>query len=155
MKSKKAVYVLVILIAGVWGVILYRIFNFAASPDDNIELQSSFVPPVLNSNAADTFSIFENYPDPFLVKTEPRIESKKINPVPVPKKVVEPLKWPAITYGGMIKSHKSNAQLCMVMISGQSNFMKEGDLVSEIQIKKIYKDSIEVVFQNEKRMVRK
>jgi hypothetical protein len=155
MKNKKAVYFVLALILGIWAVILYRVFNFASSSNDNVDVQSSFVPPVLNSNAADTFSIFANYRDPFLGKTETPGENKKVKIVPIPKKVVEPLKWPAITYGGMIKSRKSNAQLCMVVINGQSNFMKEGDGASDILLKKVYKDSIEVVFQKEKRVVRK
>jgi hypothetical protein len=155
MKNKKAVYFLVILIAGIWGVILYRIFNFSSSPDNNTELQASFVSPVLNPNTADTFSISLNYRDPFLGKTEAPVQNKKQKPVPIPEKVVEPTKWPSISYGGMIKSRKSNAQLCMVMINGQSNFMKEGDAIADIQLKKIYKDSIELMFQKEKRVVRK
>jgi hypothetical protein len=56
----------------------------------------------------------------------------------------------------MIKSRsKSNAQLCMVNINGQSNFMKEGDALVDVLLKKVYKDSIEVVFQKEKKIIRK
>jgi hypothetical protein len=74
---------------------------------------------------------------------------------PPPKKVLVPTQWPAITYGGVIKSRKSNAQLCMVNINGQSNFMKEGDVIADVMLKKVYKDSIDVVFHKEKRVVRK
>lgn len=155
MKNKKAVYLLIILIAGIWAVILYRFFNFASSDDGNTEFQSSFVPPVLNASVNDTFSISANYRDPFLGKVQSDEVKKPKVTQPQPKKVIEPLKWPTITYGGMIKNRKSSAQLCMVSINGQSNFMKEGDAIADVELKKIYKDSIEVVFQKEKKVIRK
>lgn len=155
MKNKKAVYLLVVLIAGIWGVIIYRFFNFASSSENSTAFQSSFVPPVLSSGTADTFSIAANYRDPFLGRVEVRSEVKKPAVNPLPKKAVEPLKWPTITYGGVIKSRKSNSQLCMVIINGQSNFMKEGDAIADVKLKKVYKDSIEVTFQKEKRMIKK
>lgn len=155
MKNKKVVYLLILVIAGIWAFILYRFFAFSSSPN-NPEFQALFVPPVLTSTTSDTFSISANYRDPFLGKTETKVESNRPKTTPVPKKVVELLKWPAITYGGMIKNRKSNAaQLCMVVINGQSNFMKEGDIIADVQLKKVYKDSVEVVFQKDKKMIKK
>lgn len=155
MKNKKVAYLLVVLIAGIWAVILYRFFSFSSSSDHTVQIESSFIPPALSSGIIDTFSISANYRDPFLGKTETPSKSKKSKAVPIPKKAIEPLKWPVITYGGMIKSRKSNAQLCVVVINGQSNFMKEGDATSEVQLKRVFKDSIEVVFGKERRIMRK
>ncbi len=154
MKNKKGVYLLVILIAAIWAFIIYRFFASSSSAT-NPELHSTFIAPVLNSNASDTFSISANYRDPFLGRTEAKILHKGPTVPAPPKKAIEPLKWPTVTYGGMIKSRKSNSQLCMVVINGQSSFMKEGDVNADVQLRKVYKDSIEVVFQKEKRVVKK
>jgi len=155
MKNKKTVYLVLPVVVGLWALVIYKVVNIYSASEKAVVSTSSFVPPVFVSNTMDTFSITANYRDPFLGKTE--VPAVKKTPVvaPPPKKVIEPTPWPAVTYGGVIKSRKSNEQLCMVSINGQTNFMKEGDVISDVLLKKIYKDSIDVVFRKEKRVVRK
>jgi hypothetical protein len=156
MKSKKTVYLVLPVVIGLWALVIYKIVNIYSASEGKLVAASSFIPPVLIANSNDTFSITANYRDPFLGKTEtPAAVNNTPKTPPPPKKIAEPTKWPVITYGGVIKSRKSNAQLCMVSINGQTNFMKEGDVLSDVQLKKIYKDSIDVVFQKEKRVVKK
>ena len=155
MKNKKTVYLVLPIVIGLWALVIYKVVHIYSSSDETVVASSSFVPPILKSNFSDTFSIAATYRDPFLGKTvSPTVSKTSIAPQPL-KKISEPTKWPGITYGGVIKSRKSNAQLGMVSINGQTNFMKEGDVISDVLLKKIYKDSIDVVFQKEKRVVRK
>lgn len=155
MKNKKTVYLVLPVVVGLWALVIYKVVQIYSASEEKVTSANAFIPPVLISSAADTFSIAADYIDPFLGRSIVKSDHKASEPTQLPKKIMEPLKWPAIAYGGMIKSRKSNDQLCMVVINGQSNFMKEGDITKDVQLKKVYKDSIEVVFQKEKRMVRK
>jgi type II secretory pathway component PulC len=155
MKNKKTVYVILPVVIGLWALVIYKIVTIYSASEGTVVNTGSFVLPILISNSADTFSIAANYRDPFLGKKESPAPDNAPKPAPRPEKVAEPIQWPAITYGGVIKSRKSNVPLCMVSINGQTNFMKEGEVAAGIQLKKIYKDSIDVLFRKEKKVVRK
>jgi len=102
----------------------------------------------------DTFSIVANYRDPFLgrIITEPKLAPKKIVTKP---KVVIPVRWPLITYGGMIKNNKSEKVVAIVNINRKSNLMNLGDVVSEVELLEIHSDSIKVKFSGIKKYITK
>lgn len=159
MKNKKATYILIPLVALVWAMIFYRIFS-AVKPADNELMQTNALAmdSTVSNTLPDTFSIHANYRDPFLgtmISSErPVLRNTSLPTTPV-KTTVIIKSWPVITYGGMIKNQKSNKQLALLQINGESKMMKVGDMEDEVELVKIYKDSIEVMFQKGKRMVRK
>ena len=109
-----------------------------------------------NSSVLDTFSISANYRDPFLGRMiSVNANSIQKNETPKVEKVIQQIKWPTIIYNGMIKNQKSKKELALVQIGGKDNIMKAGETAEGIKIQKIYKDSIEVVFEKEKKAVRK
>ena len=63
--------------------------------------------------------------------------------------------WPSITYEGMIKNQTSSRQLALLIINGESHFMKIDDQINGVEVLKIYKDSVQVVFEKIKRMIKK
>lgn len=164
MKNKKLLYILIPIVLLVWGVIIYRIFNVVNGSGSNEVRKSSFVENTVNENLIDTFSIHPNYRDPFISKrakkttsenivvsaiTKPDLIKKVTNTVPLSNK------WPSIVYNGLIKNEKSNKQLALVQINGQSNILQLGNVVEGIELTKIFRDSIEVKFNSEKRFIRK
>lgn len=108
---------------------------------------------VTDTLSVNSFTISGHYRDPFLGRIF--LENTTINkPKSVKEiqiKVIVP--WPNIIYGGMIKNQKSSSQIAMININQQDNLMKVGDEIYGIQLLKIYKDSILVSFQKEKRMI--
>lgn len=164
MKNKKLLYILIPIVLLVWGVIIYRIFNVVNGSGSNEVRKSSFVENTVNENLIDTFSIHPNYRDPFISKRakkttfENKITSTIIKPDLI-KKVTNtvPLsnKWPSIVYNGLIKNEKSNKQLALVQINGQSNILQLGNVAEGVELTKIFRDSIEVKFNSEKRFIRK
>ena len=46
-------------------------------------------------------------------------------------------------------------ELAMIHINGQSKLMKQGDIVLGVELLKIYRDSVQVCFEKEKKFVRK
>ena len=108
----------------------------------------------------DTFSIVADYRDPFLGK---RITLKKrtylastTNKNSSRKKTVNPeMAWPTITYNGMIKNNNSDRRVGIVKVNGNEYLVKEKDVVSEITIVSIGKNSVNVRFQKENRTITK
>ena len=139
----------------IWGGIAYQISSFGSS-DVTTHSRGNLPVSRKENTKPDTFSILANYRDPFLGKPieerKPESASKKM-PKPVEIKVALP--WPKITYGGVIKNQKSSKQLYLVQVNGNDNIIKEGDVVEEVQITKAWKDSIQVVFEKEKRVFKK
>ncbi len=158
MKNKKVVYLLLVVVVLIWGIIFYRIFSTVGASDNNTNSLNNHAKSEVDKNANDTFNIDGNYRDPFLGNMQvdkPVILSTAPKQVVKEEKVVQKLAWPSIEYGGMIKNQKSNKQLVLVQINGQNNLMKTGDIVAGVQLMKIYKDSLEVSFQKEKKWIKK
>ncbi|HET6243892.1 MAG TPA: hypothetical protein VFF35_05165 [Bacteroidia bacterium] len=154
-------YLLLVLVSIIWGIIFYRLV-FVSSSEPVLSVNEHILPLKQTSNSVpDSFSIFANYRDPFLNKVVYAQVGNKIKvpptatPVIKTEKVIIQLKWPTLTYGGIIKNQKSGKQFAMVNINGQENIMKVGDTVSGIQLLKVNMESIEVSFEKEKRVVSK
>jgi hypothetical protein len=161
MKNKKVLYFLFPATLIVWITIFVRIYN-TLNPTSEIKISTLNDSKEVQASqmVSDTFSIDNNYRDPFvgdkiILKTN-NASSNNFNPikpvVPIPKK--ESL-WPKILYLGMIKNQKSNKQLVLVQINDNLETMKIGDLNNNIQVCKIFKDSIEVMFGKQKKFIRK
>lgn len=158
MKNKKTLYIFLSVNVLVWGLVLYKIFSSFSNEVSSSGVTAAIVPVSFAETSADTFSLIANYADPFLgkmiVKTDP-----SPNPGPAPVKKTAPVKtpvvWPTIVYGGLIKNQKSSKQLVLVQINGQENFMNEGSTVNEVQLVKVFKDSIRVLYKKEKKTILK
>lgn len=158
LKSKKAIYVLLPLVLIVWGLILYKVFT-GLSDGPDLPVYSNQVPSesVERATEPDTFSIHANYRDPFLGKllSKKPVVKKSKKPKKVLKKPPVVIRWPSITYGGMVRNQQSQKMVAMVKISGKDNLMKEGEELDGIQLVKVYRDSIQLGFQGEKKMITK
>lgn len=157
MKNKKIIYLLLPLVIIIWGVVLYRVFSITAAEPILPVPGNTLSNKDIKTSVLDTFSIDANYRDPFLDKVVHVPVENKIKSTPLPKveKILIPLKWPVLTYLGIIKNQDSGKKITLINIDGESNFMKEGDEVSGIHLLKVYKDSVEVSFMKERKMVRK
>ncbi|MCW3071751.1 MAG: hypothetical protein JWO44_1641 [Bacteroidetes bacterium] len=155
-------YVLLPATIAVWATIIIRVYG-TLHPDDvpaNIK-RAADVTPVAQDNDKDTFSIVNNYRDPFgerpVAQRHATSESaigkviKNITPEPAKKENT----WPSIHYSGMIKNQKSNRQLAMLEINGSQRAMKSGDVSDNVKVCRIFKDSIEVMYEKQKRFFKK
>jgi hypothetical protein len=160
MKNKKLAYILLPAVILIWGAIFYRIFNAANGDEKSIAAEGPHKGAASERSYTDTFSIIANYRDPFLGKLlsvtsdhpKPAIKQQKA-PDPKPQPVA--LAWPALAYSGMIKNQRSSMQLAILHVNGQSHNVKTGETIDGVQVVRIFKDSVEVAFQKEKRIIRK
>ncbi|MFY9310325.1 MAG: hypothetical protein WAQ28_14870 [Bacteroidia bacterium] len=168
MKNKKLTYILIPLVAGLWGTILYKIFHTVNNKNNDFVINANILTGSMKSESAiDTFTINPDYNDPFLGKgiKKPVPSGDQIPAVVNTTQVKKPEKqapaqpalanWPGIIYNGIVKNQKSNKQLAMIQVNGQASIMQEGDVTMDLKLLHITKDSIELMFQNEKKIFKK
>lgn len=158
MKNKKATYILLPIVLGIWGLIIYRVFAVASPDTPTPRYPDTGNGKTETISLADTFSLLASYPDPFLEAVKEVKHSSK--PVAVKKEPVKPVaavktSWPAITYSGMVRNQKSDKQLVMVSVNGSSNVMKVGDVVEGLALVRIWRDSVELAMGKERRYIKK
>ncbi len=164
--KKKINIVLIIVVLGLWGTVGYRTVNqyffskklIIKTMDLNKELNA-------NQINKDTFQMENSIRDPFLNKQDQsmvpstkKIYSKSLN---IKKNVAQTFKpkefinWPSISYHGYIQSKVNNEELILVKINEKMHKLKINEEVEGVTLKKVYKDSIEFVFNKEKKIIQK
>jgi hypothetical protein len=145
MKSKKSLYLLLPLVALIWGLIIYRIIQYTHPTTDN------FDPRPLLPLVQDTITypkqtkLLLNYADPFLkiLSTEKCDKNPsefaslfQNNPEPVLKEA----DWPVIAYKGMVKN--GHDPLGIIEIDNKKTLVSNGSQLENLIVAKVYNDSI-------------
>ena len=163
MREKKKLYILLPLVALVWGVIGFRVYEYytANQPETETEIMINKTPL---KSGSDSFSLFNDYPDPFLGEVlrvslpGSRSGSHKKVALPIvklPVKAPEVIRWPVVQYKGTIKSEKNGKVYAVVTINNRERLVKEKDLVDGLAVFSIRKDSIGLDMKGERRFFRK
>ena len=159
MKNKRALYVLLPLMIVIWGIIFYRIFSYVNKETINSIGNNDIKAAMIDSSSVvDTFSIVAKYRDPFLQTAyvnERKTMLTKPPAKPIEKVEAPPVIWPSIHYGGMVKNQQSNKAFALVRINEKDNLMKPGDELQGVKLMNMSKDSIEVIYQQQKKTVLK
>jgi type II secretory pathway component PulC len=155
MKNKKIIISLVLLTVAVWGTIIFRIVK-SIHLSDTVAVTNT--EPASNKliAVADTFSIKGDYRDPFLgrriiASLPKKIQAAPVKPKPLP--VVATINWPNISYSGIIKNQNSTRELALIKVDQKDFIMKTGDVAKGVELNKIFKDSVIVFYQREKKTV--
>lgn len=161
-KSKKPINIILICIVMLlWGTVIYRYFNNLSISDEYNTNQEQYNSNItFNTIEKDTFKLLKLDRDPFLNKMYSNYESvlkqpliKRNNPKSVNKKEQTRFAaFPNIKYFGYIKSKNKNEELVLLKINNRLERVKLKSKVEGLIIEKIYGDSIEVLFNNEKRV---
>lgn len=170
MTKKKINIALIILVLILWGIVIYRSINRYFPNTDNT--QSDFISTDYTSKIKtikkDTFKLIPISRDPFLGKITNPIsieDTKKIIPKKrnilinhnsqgAKTKIVKPIiEWPKISYYGYIKSTQRAEELILIKIESKLFKTRKNEVLDGILIKRIYKDSIEVAFNKEKKFI--
>ena len=162
MKNKKTAWMLLPAVLLIWGLLGWKIY--AAMKDDP---SPPFVATSPDPSAPkhvtvpDSYQLLLDYPDPFLTaKKTPVRNVSPSSPKPgntsTPKVTapIAPAVWPELRYAGLVQS-KDGKTLGFLTVNGASHFVKTNDIIGEITVQKIWKDSVLVVRGKEKNVVRK
>lgn len=167
MAKKKINIVLILVVLGLWGSIIYKtVYKYIAAPETVTEKSSSSHTVISSQINKDTFSIKTIARDPFLNKqiqqtvssTANQNAAVRIAPRTVkPKIVVEKPKqlaiWPNMSYHGYIQDSKG--EMVILKINAKMFRLRKNDLAEGITIKKISKDSLLLDFNNEKKILKR
>lgn len=166
--KKKINIALILIVLTVWGLVASKTLKQYFFLDKKINKDK-----IYNSNLKtnhvnkDTFSLNHIDRDPFLNKENIIINSslsqkphytnniirRKLKPEII--KQVEILNWPLISYHGYINSKdRKDELLILVNIDKKLHKLKLNEQSEGITVKKIYKDSIEIDFNRERKIFR-
>lgn len=152
-------YGLIIVVIGLWGIILYRVIEAFSVPEDELTLiNKNSGLKTENSKIAEEQTLLLNYKDPFLKSIYTQKSSnafksnrKKSNVNIRPTKKIRLNN--AITYQGQISD--ANRNIAILKIDGKDVLLKEKDVHLDLQLKKIYKDSVILIFQDQPFSIKK
>jgi hypothetical protein len=156
MYKKKLNIILLSLVLIVWGAIIYRIarqYLIARRPENRFA--QSVPNNALIIPQKDTF-LFKNIErDPFTdVNQKPLITFHAQRETITKNQTSHAVSWPQVKYFGFIKSKDKKTELVLLQIDGSLKKVRVGSVVADILIKKVYKDSINLIFNNENKIFR-
>ena len=162
MKSnKKLTIILLSVVIIIWGIIIYKIIFEHKSFNNDSNLKKT-VKRESTEIKRDDYKLIANYRDPFLWKIKSNQTQQKKREKEKKKDRLTSLRrrsnasrvsWPEIIYGGYIENKGSNFSI-IVNIKNKSYIAVEGNVIEGVEIKEFYKDSILVVYNDEKKIIR-
>ncbi|MDP5201884.1 hypothetical protein [Flavobacterium sp. DG2-3] len=163
MAKKKINILLIIVVLSLWGTVGYRTIKRYFTDNDgfaNSEISNHNVS--LKKINKDTFELKKIGRDPFLNKQyneKPAFVAsvsyhapakKVIKAAPAPK-VNSNISWPQLQYYGYIKSN--DQELVLLKIDSKLHKLKLNNEVNGLVVKKKFKDSVEVFFNSQRRII--
>lgn len=161
--KKKVNIILLLVVLSLWGTVAWRsLKNFFYQPSE-IENTKLYQSININKIQKDTFELKKLNRDPFLQKSiatseinsgssnykKPQKNSTKGNLYgfnkPAAKKP-EPSNMPIIKYVGYIKSSQQKEEMVLLKINDNLRRCVVGKKYNDIQVKKVYKDSVQIVY---------
>ncbi|MDR2270597.1 MAG: hypothetical protein LBF27_06795 [Sphingobacterium sp.] len=144
MKNKAMTYILLSLVVGLWGYILYKIFAAVSDEDQGPRTaQKNFVQNVSDLSfysQKKTTALLLNYPDPMLkqvnapvLPVEPAVQSPT-NYVAPPVENYQPEPQVNIQYIGFIENLNDKKPTAIVMIMDRQYMMNIGDQQGEVKL---------------------
>ncbi|HYI75993.1 MAG TPA: hypothetical protein VEW65_00145 [Chryseolinea sp.] len=153
--KKKVNILLICVVVGVWGAIIYKVATrYFTPPSDSVTISANGNSRPVGIIERDTFVLKPLARDPFLNKSTnpPKRSPARRNAVSSKKQMpaIE-IRWPSIKYFGYIKSGERKAAMILLKVDNKLHKARVGDIVDNVQVKKIYKDSIGVNFNKKSR----
>ncbi|MEZ5199165.1 MAG: hypothetical protein R2764_23120 [Bacteroidales bacterium] len=126
MKNKKVLYILLPAVFIVWGYIAFKIFGHLYR-NDSVPFTQGEIKTVAKKNSIpDTFSLINNYPDPFLkrrIKKNNTVSKRVKKTIYDTKKIV----WPVIKYTGRMENQHTKKSLVSITVNGKECIFKTGE----------------------------
>jgi hypothetical protein len=162
MKNKQMIYVLLPLVLIIWGFIAFKIIRQVKHkqnpPQDNQAIQKASS----MESVKDTFSLILEYRDPFLhgMLRPPSISSTNPNNLLSNKTNLSSETKPVVVvpntkYFGLVTNSKNKQKLALIKINEKDYIAKEGEVVAEEKISKLFADSMIILYHKTKKTIPK
>ncbi|PTQ92445.1 hypothetical protein C8P68_11245 [Mucilaginibacter yixingensis] len=165
MKNKALNYLLITLVAVVWGTILYRVMAATKNDDDEgavmRQAQMAKTPYDDYSERTDTTRLQLNYPDPFgstpvAHKDTAVLSIHKSLPVSMafnPKPMNNTVNWSAIKYAGFIRNAGSKKLIAILLVNGNNVSLQEGESAGNVRLIKNLRDSVKLSYNGQTKFI--
>jgi hypothetical protein len=152
-KNKKSLYFLLPLTVFIWGLIVYNIYkNQGNFHEANKKALKSPIKEI-NDTILDTFSLKNNYKDPFLSQ---KIINNNSNSVVMKKTIIKDIvNWPEIHYKGSIINRSLNIANVNLVIDNKEYIFKVGESNDGFELIQYKNDSILIKYKNSKKWILK
>jgi len=145
--QKKVIQIALPAVIIIWGFVIFELFyykNKKSAPTQNMVVEKYRSPAIQKK---ETFELLPTESDPFLgtvyiKKTEPKVRS-------ISKIKKKPIKWPKISYNGLVSDNNSNAKIFVVDINGVQYLMEVGEKIQDITVIKASEATISLKYKNE------
>lgn len=131
MKRNRKTYLLLAMVAAIWGILGFRLLRaIDPVPDPLGPIGNTILFIMPTGKEKDTFSILANYRDPFLGTMPPDLSPKSSGPRPLPKKE------PAIDirYTGFVKEKGSGNSIFFVHIDGEQRMLSRDESYGTVKL---------------------
>lgn len=166
-ENKYAPYILGPVLLMVWGLVFYKIYQAVYGGEEHFDVPQFAALPIFETNQKDSsYALLIDYKDPFLGKrfnytsnensTSRTNVSRNTNSrpsIPPVKTIVQnrPKKpFPTLVYQGF-QIMESDTVALLKINNRFYPIARKGDVFQDVQVKGIYKDSIQVQFENQKK----
>lgn len=164
MNNKALVYILLAVVVGVWGYVIYRIFSAVSGDDGQVIAASRPVNIAVQDleyySIKDSLFLSLDYRDPIYNNSyaaDGEIEEQEeIDPnyTSDPYAVyVEPEPQVDISYQGFIENESNKKRIAIVTIAGSQYMMAKDDRQQEITVRNIQPDRIIITHKNETKTI--
>ena len=131
MKKRKGTYVLIGVVAVIWGILVVQLIGGFTSEPSVVQnaMSSSFQPPT--PQAKESFELLPITTDPFLgtaITNEKASKSSKGGSKPAKE-----IAWPNVSYHGWVSNGKK-AKVYILSINGQQHLMKRGQEIAGVRL---------------------
>jgi hypothetical protein len=164
--NKKATYGLLVLVALIWGGVIYRFFNFVGDDDNLAETSDSFQVQEIPKFQKDSFQLHKGFRDPFLggishgssnVSVAVQRPVSVINIAPKPTQIIPQLPsepFPEVQHLGIVNNGTSGTKTHMVVINGNKYMISKLGKYANVEVTELSKDYIKLKFNNEVKIFR-
>jgi hypothetical protein len=156
MKKKHLNILLLILVFVIYGGVFSKLFGKkqleVKASDYNYSFNTQIPKFDIKRNSFDINSVEK---DPFRINKK----SKQLNTVSKGNKSTNPTQnikkksWPRISFFGFVKNDLKFTRLALVKVGNKLYRKREGEVIDNITIVKVYSDSIKLKFENENKII--
>lgn len=161
MKNRITAKILLPLVLAIWGLIGWKVYA-AMQADESLPAETR--EPAMHTAAdhsPDSMDLLFNYRDPFLGTVDKPEEKKQNEPLAasVKKQDVHPVpqtfSWPSLVYSGLVRRSADQKTVGFLSVNGQVYFVSPGEIIGEIKVQQLWKDSVLIVSGKERKIFRR
>jgi hypothetical protein len=164
MGQKRLKYILMMVVALIWGYVIYKYFIWSPEEAQGKAADTQLLPlPDDFAEGEDSFSLKLDYRDPFLSKTyssrQPTARSveepqqmastpKSVQPAPPNVPTIE---WEAVAYHGLVRESGGGPALGLMRFKSRTHNIRPGDNIAGFDVLSFGRDSLVLGHEKERR----